>query len=71
MAEILKVLELAQNNRVAEMQVGSSRVHAELHAQRLSGSSRLLQLGTQVSFADDFGGALLEIRQLFVDRLEG
>ena len=70
-AEILKVLQLAQNHRVAEMQVGSGRVHAELHAQRFARGARLLQLGAQVGFADDFRGALLEIRQLFVDRCEG
>ena len=68
--QILKMFELAQHNRVAEMQVGSGRVHAQLHAQRLARSPRLLQLGAQFGLANDFRGALLEIGQLFVDRCE-
>ena len=68
--EILKVLELAQHHGVPEVQIGSGRVHAELHAQRLARGARLLQLGAQVGLADDLRRTLLEISQLFVDRSE-
>jgi hypothetical protein len=71
MAEILKVLELAQDDSMAEVKIGSSRVHAKLHAQRLTGGARLLQLGTQVGVADNLRGAFLDICKLFVDRGEG
>ncbi len=70
-AEILKVLELAQNHSVPQMQIGSSWIHAKLHAQRLAGATRLLQLGAQVGFADNFRRTFLEIGKLFVDREEG
>ena len=70
-AEILKMFQLAQHDGVPKVQVGSGRVHAELHAQRFARGARLLQLGAQFGLADDFRRALLEIRQLFVDRCEG
>ena len=59
MSEILKMLQLAQHHGVAKMQVGSGRVHAELHAQRLARGARLLQLGAQIGLADNFRRALL------------
>ena len=31
MAEILKMLQLAQHNRVSQVQIRGGRVHAELH----------------------------------------
>ena len=71
MAEILKMLELAQNDRVAEVQVGSGRIHAELDAQRFAGGARLLQLGPQIFLADNFCRTFFEIRELFVYRCEG
>ena len=70
-AEILKVLKLAQNHGVPQVQIGRRRVHAKLHPQRLARGARLFELGTQVGLADDFRRTLLEIRQLFVDRCEG
>ena len=59
--QILKVLELPQHHGMPQMQIGSSRVHPQLHAQGLACSPRLLQLGAQFALANDFRGALLEI----------
>src|SRR5580704_3667101 len=70
-AEVLKVLELAQDYGVTQVQVRSSRIHAEFHAQRLASRTRLLKLGAEVGLADDFRRAFLEVRQLFIDRYEG
>jgi hypothetical protein len=70
MPEILKVLQLAQHNGVAEMQIGRSRVHPQLNSQRLARSPRLLQLCAQFSLANNFRGALLEVSQLLIDRCE-
>src|SRR5207302_6049294 len=69
-AEVLKVFELAQHDRVAEVQVGSSRVHSELHAQRLACRTGLFKFGAQFGFADDFRCSLLDICELFVYRRE-
>ena len=69
-AEILKVLELAQHDGVAEVKIGSGRVHAELHAQRLAGGAGLLELGAQVALANDFRAAFLDVGELFVNRCE-
>ena len=65
------MFQLAQHDGMAEVQVGSGRVHAQLHAQRLARGARLLQLGAQFGLANDFRGAFLEISKLFVDRSEG
>src|SRR5712692_6855080 len=46
-AEVLKMLELSNDDRVAEMNVGRSRVHAEIHAQGFSGLLRFVELGSQ------------------------
>ena len=64
------MLQLAQHDGMAQMQIGSGRIHAQLHAQRFARLERPFQLGAQFGLADDFRGALLEIRELFVDRRE-
>ncbi len=71
MSQVLKVLELAQNHGMPQVQVGRRRVHPKLDPQRLSRGPRLLQLGAEIGLTDDFRGALLEIRHLFVDGCEG
>ena len=63
MAEILKVLQLAQYDRVAEVQIRCGRVHAELDAQRLAGGAGLLKFGAQFDLADDFRRAFLGCRR--------
>ena len=69
--QILKVLQLAQHDRVPQMQVGRGRVHSQLHPQRFARGARLLQLCPQIGLADNLRRALFQIRQLFVYRCEG
>ena len=59
MAQILKMLHLAQQDGVAQMQIGRGGVEAGLHAQRATGSARgLYQALAQILFANDLGKAL-------------
>ena len=71
MAQILKVLHLAQQHGVAQVQVGRGGVEAGLDAQRRAGLCGLDQALAQILFADDFRHAFLEICELFVDRTRG
>ena len=70
-AEVLKMLELAQEHGVAEMEIGRGRIESGFYAQRLAGSKRLLQLGTKLGLLHNFGRALLDVGELFVNRREG
>src|ERR1019366_2450297 len=45
--EILKMLELAQQNRVPKVQVGRRRIESGLHPQGFARGARLLQLGAE------------------------
>ena len=69
-AEILKMLELAQQHGVAEMEIGRSGIKAGFHSQRLAGSERFFQLGAKLGLFHDFRGALLDVGELFVDGSE-
>ena len=71
MAEVLKVLELAQEHGVAEMKIGRGRIESGFDAQRLAGRERLLQLGAQLGLLHNFRGALLDVGELFVNGREG
>ena len=59
-AEVLKVLQLAHEHRVAEVQVGRGRVEAGFDAQWLAGEARGFEAFAQVGEADDLGRAFLE-----------
>ena len=61
MAEVLKVFELAQQDGVAEVQVGSGGIEAGLDAQGLAGGAGLLQLRAQFGFFDDLGRAFFDV----------
>ena len=65
--QILKVLHLAQQHRVAQVQIGRRGIEARFHAQRTAGLFGLDQALAQVLFADQVGQAFLQVRQLFVD----
>ena len=67
MPQILKVLHLAQQHGVAQVQIGRRRIEAGLHAQRTAGLLGLDQALAQVFFADQVGQPFLEVRQLFVN----
>ena len=67
MAQILKMLHLAQQHGVAEVQVGRGGIEARFHAQRTApcGGGQAL---AQVFFANEFGETLLQVRQLLLNR---
>src|SRR5208337_3509241 len=67
-SEVLKMFQLAQQNRVPEVQIGRGRIEARFHPQRLARSERAFELGAQFGFLDNLRRALLEVCQLFFDR---
>jgi hypothetical protein len=56
--QVLEVLHLAQQDGVAQMQVGRSWIEAGLDAEGLAIFFGLLKLVRQFADRDDFGGAL-------------
>src|ERR1035437_10362998 len=66
--EILKMFQLAQEDRVAQVQIGCGRIKARLHLKRLTRSARAFELRAQFGFLDNLRRALLEVSQLFFDR---
>ena len=68
MAQILKVLQLAHQDRMAKMQIGSSGVEARLHAQRFTRLPGRLQALAQVSNPDNLSRPLLQVSKLFLNR---
>src|SRR6185437_15574906 len=70
MPEVLKVLELAHQHGVAQVQVGSGGVKAGLDAQRRAGLARLFKPLAQVGDADDLRRAFLEQIKLLIYRKE-
>ena len=69
-AEILKMLQLAHHHRMAEMKIGSGGIDAQFHAQRLAGFQRLLELGAEFRFRNNFSDAFAQVGELFFDGLE-
>ena len=66
MPEILELPELAKDQGVTQMQIGTGGIDAQFHAQR----SAERELLPQLRLADDLGRALLEKGKSFV-RLHG
>ena len=66
-AFVLKMLELAEHNGMAEVQVGRGGIDAKLHAERLTGGAGTLEFGAQLIFADDFRYTFAESGELFID----
>ena len=64
MAQILKMLHLAQQHGMAQMQIGSGGIEACLDAQRPAGLGVLLRARVQILFADDLGEALFQVRRV-------
>ncbi len=62
-AEVLKVAQLVDDHRVAEMEVGSSRVHAELHPEPAAG----LELANEVVRDEQLVGPALDDGELVVE----
>ena len=69
-ALVLELLELAQHDGVAEVQIRRGGIDAEIDAQRFAGLRGLLELGLEFVFADDFGGAFAQVLELFFNRFE-
>ena len=66
MTHVLKVLELANEHGVAQMQVGRSRIEARLYPHRFAALPGFLQTLAQIALADDLGCALAQIGELLV-----
>jgi hypothetical protein len=69
-AEILKMLELAEDHGVPQMKVGGRGVHAKIDAERFAGFMGILEFGDELSFGDNFGDAFFEVGELFDDGFE-
>ena len=69
-AEVLKVLQLAQQHGVAEVEIGRGGIEAGFDPQRLAGGARLLQLGAKLGLFHDLSRAFLDVSQLFFNRSE-
>ncbi len=69
-AHVLKVLQLAHEDGVAEMKVGRGRIHAQLDAHGPAGLQRLLETLAQVGLANDLHRALAQVLQLLFYRTE-
>ena len=66
-AQVLKVLHLAQQHGVAQVQIGRGGIEADFDAQRAAGGEALVE----ILLADDLDEALLEIRDLFFQGMPG
>src|SRR3984885_3758060 len=64
------MLQLAQNDGVAEVNIGRGGIHAEVGAQRFAGFCGLFEPRLQVLFADDFSRAFPQVGQLLVNGFE-
>ena len=71
MAKVLKMFHLAQQDGVAQVQIGRGGVEAGLHAQGPTLARGLCQPFAQILFTNDLGEALFEIGELFVDGEHG
>ena len=68
MAEVLEVLELADQHGVAQVDIGSRGIKSRLDAQRLSGLRGALELGAKLLDPDRLLRALGEVSELLVGR---
>ena len=59
MAQVLKMFQLANQDRVPKVQIGSGRVEACLHPQWTPLFGGLRQTLAQIFLADEFGQTLL------------
>ena len=68
--EILKVLHLADEHRVTEVQIRRGRIEADLDQQRPSCFFEALEFGAQFRGSHHVHAPLREVMQLFVDSHE-
>ena len=69
-SHVLEMFELANEDSMAQVQVGRGWIEAGFYAQRFAGSARLLQLLAQLGFANDLRGAFANVGELLVNRCE-
>jgi len=65
------MFQLAKQDSVAKMKIGSGGIESGLDTKRLARCARLLQFFAQLRLLYDFRGAFLDVRQLFVNGSEG
>ena len=68
MAELLEVLHLPDDDGVAEVDVGSGGIEADLDGERLALARCARELRFQVGFLDQIDRSLGQIFELFVRR---
>jgi hypothetical protein len=66
MSEVLKLAQLAEDNRVAEVKIRSARVTSELHAEGRIGFDGSFELLHEILFRDYLGSASLDQIHLFM-----
>ena len=66
MPEILEVLHLPQQHRVAEVQIGRGRIEPHLDGQRLASPAESFELGLQFGGTDDVHAAFGQVGELFI-----
>ena len=69
-AHVLKVFEFAEDDGVAEVQIGSGGIDAEIDAEGFAGFDGFGELCFQFFFANDFGAAFFEVGELFFNGFE-
>jgi hypothetical protein len=67
MPQILEMLELAQQHRVTQMQIGRGRVEPCFDAERAAFAGAPYDALAKVSLANQFGKALADIGKLLVN----
>jgi len=63
-SQILKVLELAQQHGMSQMQIGRGRVEARLHSQRTAFAGTQDDALAKILLANQFGKTLADIGKL-------
>jgi hypothetical protein len=69
-SQVLKLAELAENDGMTEMKVGTAGVASELDVERRAGPEGIRDFLLEVFDADDFRGAPGDEVELFVERWE-
>jgi hypothetical protein len=69
-AHVLKVLELADEYGVADVEVGGGGVESRFDPHGLAGGDGTFDALAQVTIADDFGCALPQVGELLIDGRE-
>ena len=66
MSKGLKLAELSQDNRMAQMEIGAARITAEFDVERFFCLDGLLNLPREIFFGNDLGRASFDEVHLFV-----